>query len=289
MEEVFRIWRSYYDFNSYEETSFYHDDRSRTDPIRIERLWKWMTAAILHTPITLPNGETYHWQFNGFGSGFMMTQLLDSFANAIMLLTCLAALGIRIEDSTFWMLVQGDDSIIAFCEYVYGPTFLVKLADAAKFYFNAKLNTKKSHCSDRFHNHSILGYIIKNQMPYRTDEDLLRHLFFPETQRNTWNRQLTVFIGLTYASCGQNPKFYEFAKYCYERLKSKGDEPEIKYLMWMERANIIDINEIDINVFPNRANLAAKLWLPESRTHRQQQRIWPTEPGPRGRFYFLHD
>lgn len=237
----------------------------------------------------LPNGATFQWQRNGFGSGFMMTQLLDSFANAIMLLTCLAALGIKIEEEHFWMLVQGDDSIIAFCEAVYGPTFMTRLEDAAKFYFNAKLNLKKSRVSGTFHGHTILGYIIDNQMPYRSDEDLLRHLFFPESTKNNWNRQMTVFIGLTYASCGRNPRFYEFAKYCFEKLRSKGDEPATRYLFWMQRAGIIDTTDFDVITFPDRLALVGQLWMPSSRSREQIQRIWPTEEGPRGRFYFFHD
>jgi len=289
MKEVFDIWRTYYDFSSYEETSIYNGNRSKVDPARIQKLWTWMTSAILNTPIILPNGQTYRWKHNGFGSGFMMTQLLDSFANAIMLLTCLAALGIRIEDDTFWMLVQGDDSIIAFCEHVYGFDFMNKLAESALFYFNAKLNTKKSKCSNTFQGHTILGYIIKNQMPYRTDEDLLRHLLFPETEKNTWNRQVSVLVGLAYASCGMTPKFFEFAKYCYERLISKGDEPDFKYLKWFQRAGILNLDDIDLYTFPNRIDLVGQLWLPPVRTHKMTQRIWPTEPGPRGDFYFLHD
>jgi len=289
MKEVFAIWRTYYDFSSYEETSEYHDEKAKADPIRIERLWQWMTAAILNTPIVLPNGETYRWTRNGFGSGFMMTQLLDSFCNTIMLLTCLIALGIRVEDEQFWLLVQGDDSIIAFCEYVYGPHFIQQLEASALFYFNARLGTKKSKCSNDFQDHTILGYLIKNQMPYRTDEDLLRHLLFPETEKNNWNRQVSVLIGLAYASCGMNDTFFEFAEYCYNKLRAKGDEPSLKYLKWFERAGIMETEDLDLLTFPNQLDLIGQLWTPKSRTDKMRQRIWPTRPGPRKEFYFLHD
>jgi hypothetical protein len=135
---IHAIWREYFDFTVYEPTSFYPN--AKTNPQRIERLWTWMTQSITNTPIALPNGELFKWNFNGFGSGYQQTQLMDSFANMIMILTCLSALGINIEAPKFWIRVQGDDSIVAFFEMIYqiyGPTFLTKLEETALFYFNA--------------------------------------------------------------------------------------------------------------------------------------------------------
>jgi len=123
---VHRIWRSYFDFSWYEPTSFYPHGQPK-DERKIERLWKWMTESILNTPILLPDGRLFKWRWNGFGSGFQQTQLLDSFCNAIMLLTCLTALGVDINSSHFWARFQGDDSISAFRERmfeIYGPDFL---------------------------------------------------------------------------------------------------------------------------------------------------------------------
>jgi len=287
MKEVFNIWRSYFDFSHYEETSFYHGDRSRTNPTRIERLWKWMCHAILHTPIMLPDGTTWEWIRNGFGSGFQMTQLMDSFANAIMLCTCLAALGIKIEHEHFWIRVQGDDSIVAFCEAVYGPTFLLRLEEVALKYFNAKLNIKKSKCSTDFEGHSILGYLIRNQMPYRTEEDLLRHLLFPETERNTWNRQISVFIGLAYASCGTNERFFTFAEYCFNRLKQRGNVPEPRHIKWLVRSGQVPLQDWEAMEFPNRFAIQDQVWWPTEKGEAERQRMWPTQPGPRGRFFFF--
>jgi len=93
---------------------------------KLERLWKWMTEAILNTPIFLPDGRLYQWRFNGFGSGFQQTQLMDSFCNAIMLLTCLSALGVNIDSPIFWARFQGDDFLVAFLErmfQLYGKNF----------------------------------------------------------------------------------------------------------------------------------------------------------------------
>jgi hypothetical protein len=291
MDDVHAIWRSYFDFNWYQPTSFYPQATPR-DPQRIERLWKWMCYSIKHTPILLPNGELYQWTHSGFGSGYQQTQLMDSFANMIMILTCLAAMGIKIEAESFWIRVQGDDSLVAFFEYVYrlyGPDFLTKLADTAMFYFNAKLNVKKSEISDRLSGMTVLGYFNVHGFPYRTDEDLLRHLFFPERPQDM-ARLAASALGLDLASCGCSERFHNLCEYIWRKIViEKGIQPKFAHLEWMERTNIISsIEEIsELKEFPTRMQLRALTWQYPVRDEATKQRLWPTKPGPRGRFYFL--
>jgi len=118
MSTVHSIWRSYFSFERYAPTSFYPNGRPK-DPFHIERLWKWMCYCIFFTPILLPDGRLYQWTYNGFGSGYQQTQLMDSFGNMIMILTCLSSLGINIRSDRFWIRVQGDDSLVTFFERVY--------------------------------------------------------------------------------------------------------------------------------------------------------------------------
>jgi len=287
---VHKIWRSYFDFSRYTPTSFYPN--AKANPIRIERLWKWICHSILHTPILLPNGELYKWTHNGFGSGFQQTQLMDSFANMIMILTCLSALGIDVNHETFWIRVQGDDSIIAFYEYyyvLYGPSFLLSLADAAMHYFNAKLSTKKSLISDRLSHMSVLGYFNSYGIPYRLDEDLLSHLMFPE-RPGPQSQLLAAAIGLAYSACGCSQSFHDLCQYIIDKLTIKGFEPDIRSLRWMTRANILEFQEIEAMVthpLPARIEMLANIRSHTPRSKVQKERLWPTEPGPRNRFYFL--
>jgi len=124
-------------------------------------------------------------------------------------------------------------------------------------------------------------------MPYRSDEDLLRHLLFPETSYNTWNRQISVFIGLAYASCGTNERFFKFAEYCFNRLKQRGNTPAQRHLNWLTRAGQVPIQDWEALQFPDKLALLDQVWWPIDKTIAEKQRIWPTEPGPRGRFFFL--
>lgn len=290
MTLVHDIWRSYFDFSRYQPTSFYPN--AKTNPIRIERLWTWMCYSILHTPILLPDGRLFKWTHNGFGSGYQQTQLMDSFANMIMILTCLSSLGISISSEHFWIRVQGDDSLIAFYEQmfaIYGPNFLTKLADSAQFYFNAKLSTKKSQISNQLNNMSVLSYFNSYGLPYRSDEDLLRHLMFPETP-GPQEQLLAAAIGLAYSACGCSKRFHLLCQYTKQRLESKGKIPDPRSLRWMVRARIFEQDQIEsmlLEPLPSRIELRASIWSHTPRSKAQRERLWPTEPGPRNRFYFL--
>jgi hypothetical protein len=294
IDEVHNIWRSYFDFARYQPTSFY-PHANPGNPQRIERLWKWMTWSIKHTPILLPNGELWKWNYNGFASGFQQTQLMDSFANAIMILTCLSAMGIDINSVNFWIRVQGDDSIIAFMGIlyqIYGPTALTELSRTALFYFNAKLSDKKSQFQDHSNGMSVLSFFNRYGLPYRTKEDLLTHLFFPEHNR-TWSKLASAALGLAYANAGKHEDFHNLCEYIWNKIvHEKGILPEPNQLAWMSRAHIFptDMTELEAFktlAFPKWHEIRSLTMIPAKRTENEVQRIWPTKPGPKGNFYFL--
>jgi len=233
MCEVFDIWKSYFDFSHYEETSFYNGTRSITNPHRINNLWNWVCNAILHTPALLPDGRACTWTRNGFGSGYQMTQLMDTFANAIMICTCLTAMGVNIFVKEFWIRLQGDDSIASYFErmfQIYGTNFLDMLAAAAKHYFNAKLSQKKSRISSTFEGQYVLGYLCRRGLPYRTTEDLLSHLLYPESRFDSFDRKVSVTVGLAYATCGTNLRMYQFLKFIFEKMMQKGATPNDRFV-----------------------------------------------------------
>lgn len=289
---VHTIWRSYFDFSQYEGTSFYPNSRPMNSK-KLDRIWLWMTESILSTPILLPNGELWTWKYNGFGSGFQQTQLLDSFCNAIMILTCLSALGVNINHPDFWARFQGDDSFIKFFELmyqIYGPHFLIMLSEAAKHYFNAKLSAEKSQISDRLSGMSVLSYFNHYGMPYRTEEDLLRHLFFPEHFQSLEGLAASA-LGLAYANCGHHERFHRLCEYIYFKLtREKGLQPKFKSIEWMIRSELFpSLREMVDSGFPDRIKLLGMVSSPQGRTIEQKARQWPTESHPKGGFFFTSD
>jgi hypothetical protein len=289
IDAVHKIWRSYFDFTKYAPNVFYPN--GKTNPIEIERLWNWMCYSIKYTPILLPDGRLFQWSWNGFGSGYQQTQLMDTFGNSIMILTCLSSLGINIKSEQFWIRIQGDDSLVSFFERtyeIYGPSFLTQLAGAAKFYFNAKLNVKKSQILGRLSGATVLGYLNTYGIPYRTDEDLLRHLYFPERDQD-YSRLAASALGLMLASTGCSQSFHNVCVHIWNELVLKrGIRPNFSSLSWMERANMIErIEALEGAELPPRMTLRAETFCEPTRTNAAKGRLWPTKDYPAGRFYFL--
>jgi len=287
---VHAIWKTYFDFSQYQPTSYYPNGKPK-DINHIERLWKWMCHCVKHTPILLPDGRLFKWTYNGFGSGYQQTQVMDSDANSIVILTCLCAMGINIWADGFWIRVQGDDSLVSFFERaydIYGPAFLQRLADCAMYYFNAKLNVKKSKIGKRLTGMTVLGYFNINGIPYREEEDLLRHLFFPERDQD-WTRLAASAIGIAMADCGRHERIYNLCYDIWFRLvKIRKVTPRFSALRWMERAGMIERAEaLSGSEFPKRIHLTAQTWGEPTRDESAKQRLWPTKPGPAGNFYFI--
>jgi len=76
---------------------------------RINNLWNWMSAYLKGMDIKLPDDSKWRKLHSGVASGFMQTQILDSFINLLMLLTILIYLKVPLPE---FQLVLGDDSVL---------------------------------------------------------------------------------------------------------------------------------------------------------------------------------
>jgi len=289
---VHSIWRSYFDFTVYEPTSKY-PKANPGNPIRLERLWKWTCNAITSTPILLPNGQLFKWNHRSFGSGYQQTQLMDTFVNAIMIYTCLSSLGVNIHSDTFWARFQGDDSLISFIEQmfiIYGNDFLVMMAQSALYYFDALFNTKKSAIQSKVSGISVLSYPNSYGIAYRHDEDLLRHLFFPERPQD-FGRLAASVLGLATAALGCSPSFHRLCESIWHKLVIKKQiQPKWKTLKWMVRAGMIEtLDQLKTADFPTITYLRSLAYDIKTRTPSEMARQWPTRLLPKGDFFFLND
>jgi hypothetical protein len=289
IDDVHAIWRSYFDFeHGYVPTSEYPN--SYTEPNRIENLWRWMCYSIKHTPICLPDGRLFSWRFNGIASGFQQTQLLDSFVNTIMILTCLSEDGINIESKDFLIKVQGDDSLVALPEHRFqqhGQLFLKRLASSALTRFNAILNTKKSQISGDLNDIKVLGYANRLGMPYREDEDLLAHLLFPE--RSFGLPELAAScVGICWATLGCSQIVYFICKDSHSFLVDKlGITPKAHAFEWLVRMGAVSLSEFNIERFPSFDEVFSTRYSVSTRTEKMKERLYPTKPESAGGFMFL--
>nr|BAH08700.1 putative RNA-dependent RNA polymerase [Flammulina velutipes isometric virus] len=291
IDDVHDIWRSYFDFSFYMPTSFYPN--APTDESRLENLWEWMTYNIKKYPIRLSSGKLSQWRFNGIASGFQQTQLLDSFVNMIMILTCLSRAGVNINSKDFFISSRGRFTYRTFPEMMYqlhGMKFLDMIANNAMYYFNAKLNVDKSEINWNTNGMKVLGYPNDYGTPRRTDQDLLSHLFFPERIYSLPSLASTC-IGIAYASCGSNPKVYAICQDIFLFLRNVFDvAPDVVTNRWMFRAGLLNYDEftsMTFNSFPSMLELQARTLGQPTRSLATRERLWPTLPESKNGFHFL--
>jgi len=290
IDDVHNIWKSYFTFEEgYEPTNEYptyqHPNLVKT---KLENLWNWMTYSIKHTPILAASDRLYQWQWNGIASGFQQTQLLDSFVNTIMILTCLSALGIDIENKDFIILVQGDDSLISMPERIfdlYGRSFLDLLAKEALRRFNATLSTEKSTFSDNLNDIEVLSYSNRYGTAYRNECYLLAQLLHPERPTRKLGALASAAVGIAMASMGQSKLVYNI---CYDIwnhiVNTLGHDPTPTNLnRWMGEEFAL---RIEGKTFPSLLEIQGQQFFQDKlRTEKECQKLWPSDPNQE--FYFL--
>lgn len=242
-----------------------------------------MTHAIKHTPIKAESGNMYRWRFNGIASGFQQTQLLDSFVNAIMLLTSLSACGINIESDDFQALFQGDDSISTFPERVDFKIFVPRLSREAKLRFNADLSPEKTTYGNWFDDIEVLSYRYNGGFSSREPAELLAHLLYPERPR-TASETAASCIGIASAAMG-NRQVYDTCLDLYSFLvDTMKIEPKFK--------DDLDFNKAftfwtpQMRFFPTYLDTFLQNFEIGFRSNAMSNRLWPTTPTGNG-FHFL--
>lgn len=285
IDDVHDIWRSWFDFDqgyepSISNTHDYSDTRSREE--QITRLWTWMCYAIKHTPIKAESGNMYQWKWNGIASGFQQTQLLDSFVNAIYLLTCLSSLGVNIDSPYLQAYFQGDDSIVTFSERVDFATFLENLTKEAKTRFNADLSTEKTTHGDWFDSIEVLSYGNKSGTAIRDPAELLAHLLYPERPRRP-GELAAAAAGIAQAAMGCSRYVYDVCEDTYNFLvRTLGIEPT-----WKEfDPNRITPYSLNVQRFPTFEETYLQNFDHRTRTEEDRNRLWPLKPTGNG-FHFL--
>jgi len=288
IDDVHNMWRTWFDFDqgyepSISDTHDYTNTKSREE--QISRLWDWMCNAIKHTPIKAESGNMYQWQFNGIASGFQQTQLLDSFVNAIMLLTCLSACGINIESEHFQALFQGDDSITTFPELIPDfKEFISKLSTEAKRRFNADLSTDKTTFGDNLNDVEVLSYRSEYGIARRPPAELLAHLLYPERPRRA-GEAAAAAVGIAQAAMGSSKHVYDV---CFDTFSFLTDVLKIDPI-WKD----VDPNRpmpypMNKRNFPSFDQTWFQNFDLRTRSQKDNLSLWPTQPVGDYNFYFLN-
>jgi hypothetical protein len=271
--DVHNEWKSFIIFDKgYLPTKEYL--KSETNPRRLATLFDWMTKSIKYAPVLLPDGTRYVRRFAGIPSGVLQTQILDTWVNAIMIITCLLDMGFEITPETYQKYL-GDDSFLfldRLIKEVDHEGFLNKFAEVALKRFGAILNRKKSMISNKMKDMEFLGYRIGQGIPLRDEYRLLAQLTFPERHWDI-NKLMARCVGIAYASAGQSKLVLNVCNDVFNFCKSIGGSPDVRGFHGLDWR--IPSGFIDITKFPNSIELTQRLIeLRDSRTLKEKD--WPS-------------
>jgi hypothetical protein len=250
IDDVHSIWKSHSDLSSY-----YVDDpkypNPKAVPKRTENLWTFMNYAFKNMSYLAPDGSRYKRRHSGIPSGFLQTSILDSFVNAIMVLSALRSIGIPFSDIHFKVL--GDDGHFSIRIHNHHPKeILERISAYMSKHFNAKLNPDKCHVSFGADKIQFLSYRLFKGAVRRVTDDLFLKLLYPENAHFDIQTTKSRALGIIVANLGYCPLVHAACQDILEYLNSV--EYTAKGLNYYDRLQLEQIIKI-FKQYPSREQL----------------------------------
>jgi hypothetical protein len=273
IEDIEIAWSTYFDFENGYQSTFRHPN-SHTDKQKLLNLWDWMCYARKHLPILLPDGRLLARMYRGVMSGLFTTQLLDSFYNAVMILTILDALGIKIDVDTMLKLM-GDDSLTRL-PLIIPPnqheSFMLRFQELATYYFDSVVSTQKSKIQNRLEQAEVLSYTNNNGYPSRDLDELAARLYHTKDSLPTPGKTMSQCIGIAYATANPHSKLYRTCRDIYTHYALNGYTPSetIPFVF----ASPLQAEALTSD-FPSPTEVISRLMMPSTRSPVIQAKYWP--------------
>nr|BAD32678.1 RNA-dependent RNA polymerase [Helicobasidium mompa partitivirus V1-2] len=246
-----------------------------TNPQRLRNLWFWIRYAYFNMAAVTTTGKIFKRSFAGMPSGIFCTQFYDSFYNAVIIVTCLLALGYEVRHDHLIKLM-GDDALFGLLESIpieHWSEFLDALAAEALFRFNAKLSATKCGYTRTIQGATVLSYTNWNGWPVRSAEDVLAHLLHPKSLKDSAPRLMARSIGLYYAS-GANPRIRPICEHIFSTLKHQGfTVRKVNLAEFMDPRGLGTYN-IEVDNFPSPLEAMCRLSRPSTRSEEIQSQYW---------------
>jgi hypothetical protein len=217
IDDIHDMWKSFYDIGPY-----YMDDPNYpnpfTTPERIDRLWEAMNYFVKRSIYRAPDGSRYSRNHSGITSGLLQTQILGSFANAIMVISALIHIGIQTSDIYFKCL--GDDGTFSISVlHILPQDALNEISNYCKTHFNAIINIDKSIFNLGSDNLQFLSYKFYNGAVRRVNDDLIGKLLYPERAHFDVTTTKSRALGIIVANLGFDPLIHAVCVDILEYLK----------------------------------------------------------------------
>jgi hypothetical protein len=292
-KDLFDMVKTYFCFcGRYCPTTLY--PHARTNPQRLHNLWNWIWKCYTQMKIVTLLGFVFIRKYAGMPSGIFGTQFWDSLYNGLMIVTCLLALGYAVTDDMFIKLM-GDDVLFGLLQSIpveQWADFLDALRAEALWRFNAKLSVDKVHVSKDINGAKVLSYVNWNGWPVRDPEDLLAHLLYPKTLRDSAPRVMARAIGIYVASAG-HPRLRPICEHLYTELAYQGFSPRKEDVKFIFDILIPEapIDDVFFDHFPSQTEVWSRLSRPSFRDPARQAQYWNEEhfPLPAGQVFCCND
>jgi hypothetical protein len=221
--------RPYFDMDWYAAHGGRPSNRVKSD---LDRLFTYMVDFFCHGPICDPDGRRYQRTVAGIPSGSQWTQVIDSLVNLYVITYILVKrFG---QDAVKNMVVLGDDGFISLKTELPESEILEIIAEEALATFGMILNVEKTVVTRNRNEIVFLSYRNWNGWPVRDVDELVARFVFPERDPNDWAKMKARSIGIAWASCCIDSRFYDLVK---QASSTKyGDKPpdftgQLNYLL----------------------------------------------------------
>nr|QLC36829.1 RNA-dependent RNA polymerase [Sarcosphaera coronaria partitivirus] len=194
------------------------------------------------------DGFAYRRQYAGVPSGLYNTQYLDSFGNLFLLIDGMIEFGFTDDEILAIILfVLGDDNS-GFTNWPLPRlyAFISFLEEYALRRYNMTLSKTKSVITCLRSKIETLGYRCNFGHPARPIDKLVAQLCYPE-HGIKFHTMSSRAIGLAYASCMQDKKFYQFCKDVYTMFLPF-HRPDERATLQLRRLLAITDND-DVSIF----------------------------------------
>jgi hypothetical protein len=279
-DDIVTGWYEYFDFeNGYQPTIF--NSNSYANPTRLRNLWNWLENARKHIPVLLPDGRILGRLHRGVPSGLFTTQFLDSVYNAIMIVTILSALGIRINIKTMLKLM-GDDSLARIPVFIppnLHDDFKSRCATLLLYYFDSVLNQDKSKITPTLEGAEVLSYENRNGLPHRDEIELAARFYHTNSNKPTPDITMSQCIGTAYALADPSCRLYQVCKSVYTHYADLGftaSSPITSKDIYVYGTPSLPTS------FPTPEEVVSRLLTPSTRSKEIADKYWP-------RWFFLND
>lgn len=196
----------------------------------------WVIVHITRGLLALPTGELVRRLWACLPSGCFITQAVDSFYNALVIITILLTMGFKVRAHNFYLIVLGDDSLFQLDLPGHGYTqeqFIKEFSRLCYLHFGMIVNMEKSIITTDKNKIVFLGARNQNGQPVREPEEALAKCVKGERGHRA-KYALSKLVGTKWSLCGTDATTASILDDAYAHLASVTKNADIEHAVALQ-------------------------------------------------------